>query len=82
MFLKALLFVKSGQYINTARIDPALLVVENSHLRVCEKNTMAICIMSGTLMESFVIESCEAGPCHLPYSIIKVTIVPFEQEWH
>jgi len=73
--------VKSGQYVNTARIDPALLVVENSRLRIRDKNTLAICIMSGTLTESFVIESCEAGPRHSPYSIHKVTIAPLEQEW-
>lgn len=81
MFLRALLFVQSGRYVNTARIDPALLVVENSRLRVRDKNTMAICIMSGTLTESFVIDSSEAGPRHAPYPIHKVTIAPLEQDW-
>jgi hypothetical protein len=42
---------------------------------------MAICIMSGTLTESFVVESCEAGPRHAPYPIHKVTIAPLEQDW-
>ena len=46
-FVRALLFVKSGQFVsgqfvNTARVDPALLVVENSRLRVWEKNMLAI----------------------------------------
>lgn len=41
---------------------------------------MAICIMSGTLTESYLIDSCEAGPRHTPYPIHKVTIAPFEQE--
>jgi hypothetical protein len=82
-FLRALLFVKSGQYVNTARIDPDLLVVENSRLRVRDKKAfmLAICIMSGTLTESFVVESCEAGPRHAPYPIHKVTIAPLEQDW-
>jgi hypothetical protein len=81
VFLKALLFVKSGQYVNTARVDPALLVVENSRLRVRDKKALAICIMTGTLTESFVVESCEAGPRNAPYPIHKVTIAPLEQDW-
>ena len=80
-FLKALLFVKSGQYVNTARVDPALLFVENSRLRIRDKKSLAVCIMSGTLTESFVVESCEAGPRTAPYPIHKVTIAPLEQDW-
>jgi hypothetical protein len=81
VFLKALLFVKSGQYVNTARVDPALLVVENSRLRIRDKKSLAICIMTGTLTESFIIDSCEAGPRSSPYPIHKVTIAPLEQDW-
>lgn len=80
-FLQALLFVKSGQFVNTARVNPALLVVENSRLRVRDKKQLAICIMTGTLTESFVVDSCDAGPRHSPYSIHKVTIAPLEQDW-
>jgi hypothetical protein len=80
-FLQALLFVKSGQFVNTARVDPALLVVENSRLRIRDKKTLAICIMTGTLTESFVIESCDTGPRSAQYAIHKVTIAPLEQEW-
>jgi hypothetical protein len=36
--------------------------------------------MSGTLTESFIVSSSEAGPRHSPYSIHKVTIAPLEQE--
>lgn len=78
--LKALVFRQSNQYINTARIDPSLLYVENSRLRIKEKKCMAICVMSGTLTESYLVDSCDAGPRHTPYSIHKVTIAPFEQE--
>ena len=67
--------------MNTARIDPGLLFVENSRLRVRDKNALAICIMTGTLTESFVIDSCDAGPRHAPYAIHKVTIAPLEQDW-
>ena len=79
-FLKALTFSRSNQYINTARIDPALLYVENARLRIKDKKLLAICVMTGTLTESHLIGPCEAGPRHSPYSIHKVTIAPLEQE--
>jgi hypothetical protein len=79
-FLKALTFCQSNQYINTARINPALLYVENSRLRIKDKKSLAICVMTGTLTESYLIGSSEAGPRHSPYSIHKVTIAPLEQE--
>jgi hypothetical protein len=52
-FLRALTFCRSSQYINTARIDPALLYVENSRLRIKDKKTLAVCVMTGTLTERF-----------------------------
>ena len=79
-FVKALTFSQSNQYINTARIDPALLYVENSRLRIRDKKSLAICIMTGTLTESYLVEPSESGPRNLPYYIHKVTIAPLEQE--
>ena len=79
-FLKALTFCQSNQYVNTARIDPALLCVENSRLRIKDRKSLAICIMTGTLTESYLIGSAESDPRHSPYSIHKVTIAPLEQE--
>lgn len=75
-FVKALTFCQSGQYVNTARVDPALLYVENTCLRIKDKRTLAICVMTGTLTESYLIEAAEAGP----NLIHKVTIAPLEQE--
>jgi hypothetical protein len=37
--------------------------------------------MTGTLTESFIVESCEAGPRNAPYPIHKVIIAPVEQDW-
>ena len=79
-FLKALTFCQSSQYVNTARINPALLYVDGSRLRVKENKSLAICIMTGTLTESYLIGSAEAGPRHAPYAIHKVTIALLEQE--
>jgi hypothetical protein len=80
-FLAALRFVKSDFYVNTARIDPTDLYVENSRLRVQEKKNLAIGIMTGTVTESFLIASAQAGPRGLTYPIHKVTIAPLEQDF-
>ena len=80
-FLRALLFVKSDYYINTARINPADLYVDNSRLRVQGKKLLAIGIMTGTVTESFLIATAEAGPRHSPYSIHKISIAPLEQDF-
>ena len=56
-------------------------MVENSRLRIRDNKSMAICIMTGTLTESFIIESSEAGPRSSPYPIHKVTIAPLQQDW-
>ena len=39
-----------------------------------------MCIMSGTVTESYLLDSCEAGPRHAPYQVHKVSIVPLEQD--
>lgn len=79
-FLKAVLFVSYKQYVNTARIDPALLSVENSRLRIASTKNLAICLMTGTVTESFITAPCESGPRSSPYNIHKVTIAPLEQD--
>ena len=77
----AIHFVKSGFYVNTARIDPTDLYVENSHLCINEKKLLATCIMTGTVTESFLVATAQAGPRNSPYSIHKVTIAPLEQDF-
>jgi len=79
--LKAILFTKSGSYVNTARIDPTLLRVDNSRLRIADSRSLAVCIMTGTVTESFLLASAEAGPRHSPYAIHKVTIAPLQQDF-
>ena len=79
-FLKVLTFCQSNQYINTARIDLALLYIENSRLRIKDKKCLAVCIMTGTLTKSYLVASFEASPCHSLYLIHKVTIASLEQE--
>lgn len=65
-----------------AHINPALLYVDGLRLRVKDRKQLAVCVMSGTLTESFVLGTTESGPRHSPYAIHKVTIAPLEQEMH
>ena len=81
MLLKALLFTKSGSYVNTARVDPGLLCVESNCLHITHLKSLALCIMTGTVTESYLIACAEAGPCHSPYAIHKITIAPFKQDF-
>ena len=81
--LSALLFTKSTFYVNTARVDLSLLGVENSCLSIADSKFLTICIMTGTVTESYLKDSVEAEPCHSSYGIHKMTIAPFEQDfWH
>ena len=80
-FLRALRFVKSDFYVNTARIDPAELYVESNRLCVRDKEQLAIGIMTGTVTESFLVASAQDGPRNSPYFIHKITIAPLEQDF-
>jgi len=39
-----------------------------------------ICMMSGTVTESFLIAACESGPHHAPYLIHNISIALLEQD--
>ena len=42
---------------------------------------LAIGIMTGTVTESFLVATAEAGPRHSPYLIHKISIAPLEQDF-
>lgn len=67
--------------MNTARVDPTLLRVISTRLRIADTKAMALCVMTGTVTESFLIASIEGGPPQSPYAIHKITIAPFEQDF-
>ncbi|SRR6266581_461488 len=58
-----------------------MLCVVKNRLRIVETKAMACCVMTGSVTESFLIASAEAGPPHSPYGIHKITIAPFEQDF-
>ena len=72
--------MKCESYVNTVRVNPLLLRITNNRLCIADDRSMALCIMTGTVTESFLIVSTKSGPPHLPYAIHNVTIAPFEQD--
>ena len=78
--LAALKFVKSGQYVNMARVDAKLLCCDNQHLKNSYSKTLTIGIMTGTMTESFLFTAVEEGPQHNPWSEHCITLAPFTQD--
>lgn len=79
--IRALAFTKNGYYVNTARVNPSDLFVENNRLRVRDPRNLAVGIMTGTATESYLVDTTQAGPRNNPYAIHKLTLAPFQQEW-
>jgi hypothetical protein len=78
--LKGLLFVRSGYFVNTARIDPSFLSATNRRLTIKDTTTNAVGIMIGITTECNLVEPGNGGPAAAPYPVHKVSIAPFKQE--
>jgi hypothetical protein len=78
--LRELLFVQSGFFVNTSRIQPNILNVESGRLKMANSKHNAVGIMLGVISECFVIDETMVGPSQAPYPVHKVTIIPFAQE--
>ena len=79
--LKAPMFTQSGVYVNTSHVDPAQLYINNQCLYLSDKKCLAVGIMTGTVTESFLVDSAEAGHHTSLFQVHKVTIAPFKQDW-
>lgn len=78
--LQGLLFVRSGCFVNTSRVNPSVLSVESRRLKIAGANINAVGIMLGVATECFLVDECLSGSANAPYPVHKVTIVPFAQE--
>jgi hypothetical protein len=78
--LKALAFSHSGQYLNTARIDPKQVYAEEGRLKIVSTRQLAIHVMTGYVAESFLVTPGTAGPSLNPWTVHKITIAPFTQD--
>jgi hypothetical protein len=78
--LRGLLFVQSGSFVNTSRINPAKLIVESGRMKISGTKHNAVGVMLGVVSDCFIIEEMMAGSIMSPYPVHKITIVPFTQE--
>jgi hypothetical protein len=78
--LKALVFSHSGQYLNTAHVDPKQVYAEDGQLKIMSTWQLTIHVMTGYLAESFLVMPGAAGPSLNPWTVHKVMIAPFTQD--
>ena len=79
--IRALLFMKSGYFVNPARVAPHVFVAEFGRLKLADPSSMAMCIMTGIVTDcSIVSEGCTGGPDN-EKTVHKISIAPFRQEF-
>ena len=79
--IRALLFTRSGIFVNPARVSPDILVSEFGRLKFKEPPSIAVCIMSGIITDcSIISEGFTSGPEN-EKTVHKVPLAPFHQDF-
>lgn len=79
--LRALLFTRSGIFVNPARAAPDVFVAEYGRLKLKEPSSVAVCIMTGIVTDCAIIsEGCTGGPDN-EKTVHKISLAPFRQEF-
>ncbi|GLB38109.1 hypothetical protein LshimejAT787_0411600 [Lyophyllum shimeji] len=75
-----LTFVRSGVYVNTARIDPAALVVDAGRIKVADLRLPAVLVMIGIVMDCSLFSPVIAGSQMSQNETHRICIAPGLQE--
>lgn len=79
--IRALLFTKSGIFVNSARACPDVFIAEYGRLKLKEPSSIAVCIMTGIVTDCAIIsEACTGGPDN-EKPVHKISLAPFRQEF-
>lgn len=81
LLLRALLFTRSGFFVNPARTSPDSFVEEGGRLKLKDPLSTAVCLMTGIVTECCVISEGMSGPPDSAKPVHKVCIAPFRQEF-
>ena len=86
LLLRGLLFVHSGDYVNMSCVDPGVLSPESSSstsrfIKIAGTRRCAVGIMLGIVTECNIVSAAIAGPPSATYSMRRITIAPFDQEF-
>jgi hypothetical protein len=79
--VRALLFTKSGAFVNPARAAPDVFVAEHGRLKVKEPSSVAVCIMTGIVTDCAIISEGSSGSPENEKMVHKISIAPFRQEF-
>ena len=79
--VRALLFTKSGYFVNPARASPDVFIAEAGRLKLKEPSSVAVCIMTGIITECAIISEGYTGGPDSEKTVHKVSIAPFRQEF-
>ncbi|KAF8800969.1 hypothetical protein BYT27DRAFT_7245428 [Phlegmacium glaucopus] len=79
--VRALLFTKSGFFVNPARASPNVFVADAGRLKLKEPSSVAVCIMTGIVTECAVISDGYTGGPDNEKTVHKVSLAPFRQDF-
>lgn len=79
--IRALLFTKSGFFVNSARASPDVFIADSGRLKVKEPLSMAVCIMTGIITECAIVSEGYTGAPDNEKTVHKVSLAPFHQEF-
>ena len=79
--IRALLFKKSGTFVNPARAAPDVFVAEHGRLKLKEPSSVAVCIMTGIVTDCAIVSEGFTGGPDNEKPVHKISIAPFRQEF-
>ena len=79
--VRALLFTKSGMFVNPARVNPDVLVSDFGRLKIKEHSSIAVCIMTGIITDCAIVSEGFTGGPDNEKAVHKVTLAPFRQDF-
>jgi hypothetical protein len=81
LLVRALLFTRSGFFVNSACLPPDEFVEEGGHLKLKEPSSTTVCLMMGVITECSIISESLAGAPDNAKAVHKVCITPFRQDF-
>lgn len=81
ILVRALIFTRSGFFVNPARASPDAFVEEGGRLKLKDPSTTAVCLMTGIVTECCIISEGMSGPPDSAKPVHKVCLAPFRQDF-
>ena len=75
--LWALLFTKSGMFVNPARVSPDVLISDFGHLKIKKLLSMAVCLMTSIVTNCAIISDGLTGGPENKKTVHKISLAPY-----